>query len=166
MICTWNFLFFHFSCDWDNLLLWNEDVASKCILCDIHVLCSHIIKRNESEETYKILKKNLYIMNGELSTTFPQFDYCRLVFATCRFKSCNFLISHLILFKLSLIYQNNYDKSNLICGCWFPLTWDWVSYKEGAVNARRSGCHAPLILTNVLRPQQMARCLVQLHFIV
>ena len=25
------------------------------------------------------------------------------------FKSCNFLISYLILFKLSLIYQNNYD---------------------------------------------------------
>ena len=29
MFCTWNFMFFHFSGDWDNFLLWNQDMTSK-----------------------------------------------------------------------------------------------------------------------------------------
>ena len=29
MFCTWNFMFFHFSGDWDNFLHWNKDMTSK-----------------------------------------------------------------------------------------------------------------------------------------
>ena len=79
---TWNFLSFHFSCDWDKFFLWNHQMASKNVFCDIHVLWGQAMKTNKSEETYKIIK---FCVQNEWRvvqcTTFPQFDYLPLVVA-------------------------------------------------------------------------------------
>ena len=69
MFCTWNFMFFHFSGDWDNFLLWNQDMTSK----DVFYMAYYEVGPWKHIYRKKIVKEwnSVYKMNGELSTTVP-----------------------------------------------------------------------------------------------
>ena len=72
-----------FSCDWDNVLE-NQDTASKNVFYMIHY------EVGPWKQMIHIKKKKwnfVYKTNGELSTSFPQFDYRPLVFAKWK-KNC------------------------------------------------------------------------------